>query len=31
VVDMSTIKDPLKSHIYDHGIPWVGLWGMDDA
>jgi predicted nucleotidyltransferase len=22
VVDMNTIKDPLKSHIYDHGIPW---------
>lgn len=31
VVDMNTVKDPLKTHIYDYGIPWVGLWGMDDA
>jgi hypothetical protein len=22
VVDMKTVKDPLKAHIYTHGVAW---------
>ncbi|MFM7630660.1 MAG: nucleotidyltransferase family protein [Alphaproteobacteria bacterium] len=24
VVDMNTVKDPLKTHIYEYGLPWEG-------